>query len=318
MAERRREPQVRRRCADRTQAARPAGRACRARYAMQPACSAGEGRGGSRILNVPPLGTPWRLAAVAARALRVAERQPHLEREIRAQKVGEVGAVGTNDHPHLVFAQTQIVEQEIARSIAQHLMQRLPRRLRLERCVEERLDPRRIKVFRPAISRTAHRPDAPRRLARPRRRVAEHGDVAGDRAALGRRAIARELRVPRPHRRRRDLGEPVIRRPPAVHAMWRRRFHRARPAKVRPRAASRQRRRRAKARPSTAQSARTGPRVRPRLRRRRTALGPGSPRSGEGKRKMHLRPATMLSQQPGVSKSGVSEVIEPPSAQWLP
>ena len=46
-----------------------------------------------------------------------------------------------------------------------------------------------------------------------RRLVGAHGDVARDRAALGRRAVARERRVPRPRGRRRDLGEPEIRRP---------------------------------------------------------------------------------------------------------
>ncbi len=93
------------------------------------------GRGGRRFLflDVPPLGTFRRVAAAAARALRVAERQPHLEREIGAQEVGKVGAVGANDEPLLVFAQTQMVEQEIALPIAQHFMQRRPRRFRVER-----------------------------------------------------------------------------------------------------------------------------------------------------------------------------------------
>ena len=72
-----------------------------------------------------------RLAAAAARALRVAERQPHLEREIRAQEIRKVGAVGAKDDLHLVFAETQMVEQDIARSIAQHFMQRRPRRRRV-------------------------------------------------------------------------------------------------------------------------------------------------------------------------------------------
>jgi len=68
-----------------------------------------------------------RVAAAAARAIRVAERQPHLEGKICAQKVRKLGAVGAKDESHLVFAEAQIVEQEIARSIAQHLVQSRPR-----------------------------------------------------------------------------------------------------------------------------------------------------------------------------------------------
>ena len=70
------------------------------------------------ILNAEPLVALRRLAATAARALRVPERQPHLEREIRAQKVRKVGTVRANNEPNLVFAETQLIEQEIARSIA--------------------------------------------------------------------------------------------------------------------------------------------------------------------------------------------------------
>ena len=165
------------------------------------------------ILNVPPRGALRRLAAAAARALRVAERQPHLEREIRAQEVRKVGAVGANEEPHLVFAETQVVEQDIARSIAQHLMQRLPRRRRVERRIEELLDPCGIQVFRRAVPGIAQGPDAPFRRARPRRLAVAHGDLARDRAALGRRAVAREPHLPLPRGRRRDLGEPEIRRP---------------------------------------------------------------------------------------------------------
>ncbi len=40
----------------------------------------------------------------------------------------------------------------------------------------------------------------------------EHGDFARDRAALRRRPVARERRVPRSHHRRCDLGKPEIRR----------------------------------------------------------------------------------------------------------
>src|SRR6185437_12720452 len=73
------------------------------------------GRRGARlleVLNVPPLVALRPLAGAAARALRVTERQPHLEREIGAQEIWEVGAVRANDEPHLIFTQTQMVEQE--------------------------------------------------------------------------------------------------------------------------------------------------------------------------------------------------------------
>ena len=171
------------------------------------------GRTALGILNAEPLGAVRRLAAAAARALRITERQPHLEREIRAQEIRKVGAVGAKDDLHLVFAETQMVEQEIARSIAQHFVQRRPRRRRVERIVEKLLDPCREQVFRRAIPCIAQRPDAPRRRARRRRPVGAHGDVARDRAAPGRRAVARERRAPRPRGRRLDLGEPEIRRP---------------------------------------------------------------------------------------------------------
>src|SRR6516165_12581912 len=57
-------------------------------------------RGGSGLLllNVPPGIALRRLAAAAARALRVPERKPHLESEIGAQEIGEVGAVRANEN----------------------------------------------------------------------------------------------------------------------------------------------------------------------------------------------------------------------------
>ena len=176
-------------------------------------------RGGRReaclleILDVPPRVALRRLAGAAARALRVSERQSHLEREIGAQEVRKVGAVGANDQPHLVLAQAEMVEQDIARPVAQHLMQRRPRRRRVERRVKQLLDPGGIQVFRLAIPGIAQRPEAAIRRARSRRLDRTHGDLARDRAALGRRAVARKRRVPRPRGRRRDLGEPEIRRP---------------------------------------------------------------------------------------------------------
>jgi uncharacterized protein (UPF0261 family) len=64
--------------------------------------------------------------AAAARAFRVAVRQAHLEGEIGAQKVRQVGTVGANDHVDFVFAQTQVIEQHVARAIAQHFVQCIP------------------------------------------------------------------------------------------------------------------------------------------------------------------------------------------------
>src|SRR5215472_17913062 len=78
-----------------------------------------------KILNVPPRKAFRRLATTAARAFRIPERQSHLEREIRAQKVRKISAVGMKDESHLVFAQTQMVEQDVARPVAYHFMQRL-------------------------------------------------------------------------------------------------------------------------------------------------------------------------------------------------
>jgi hypothetical protein len=59
------------------------------------------------VLNAEPLVAIRRPAAPAARALRVSERQPHLEREICAQKIRKVGAVGAHDEPHLAFAEAK-------------------------------------------------------------------------------------------------------------------------------------------------------------------------------------------------------------------
>ena len=157
----------RRRCAGRRRAAgRPNRSAARLPDAAWPAAAGAAtvvlGRRWARleILDVPPREAPRRLAAAAARALRVAERQPHLEREIGAQEVRKVGAVGANDHLHRVFVETQMVEQEIARPVAQHFMQRRPRRRRVERRVEQLLDPGGIQIFRRAIPGIAQRPDA--------------------------------------------------------------------------------------------------------------------------------------------------------------
>jgi len=66
------------------------------------------------MLDVEPLVALRRFAAEAARAVRIAERQSHLEREISPQEVDEIGAVGTEAGLRIVLAASQIVEQEIA------------------------------------------------------------------------------------------------------------------------------------------------------------------------------------------------------------
>src|SRR5262249_46495735 len=162
------------------------------------------------ILNVPPPVAFRPLAAATARALRVAERQPHLEREIGAQEVGKISAVGANDHAHRVFAQTQVVEQDIAPPVGQQLMQRLPGERGIERRVEELLDPGGIQVFGLATPCVAQRPEASLGWLQPRRLGTAHGDVARDRAAFGWRALARELRVPGAGGRWGGLGGPEI------------------------------------------------------------------------------------------------------------
>src|SRR5262249_58172231 len=80
-------------------------------------CRRGHGlcrnRGGLRrflILNVPPLRTFRRRAAASARAFRIAERQPHLEGKIGAQKIGNIGTVRLHDEPFLVLAEPKRIE----------------------------------------------------------------------------------------------------------------------------------------------------------------------------------------------------------------
>ena len=93
-------------------------------------------------------------------------------------------------------------------------MQRRPRQRRVERRVEQLLDPGGIQVLGLAVPGVAQRPDAALRRARPRRLVGVHGDLARDRAALGRRVgRARASRCQVPAAGLRDLGEPEIRRP---------------------------------------------------------------------------------------------------------
>ena len=105
-----------------------------------------------------------------------------------------------------------MVEQEIARGVAHHLVQRRPRWLRIERIVEQLLDPGGEQVLGCAIPGIAQGPGAPRRGARAARFVRAHLDLARDRAASCARLPGRERRMPGARRWRLDLGEPEIRR----------------------------------------------------------------------------------------------------------
>ena len=159
-----------------------------------------------RIQNIRPRHAVRSLTPAAARAFREAVGQSHLEGVVGAQEVREVGAVGTDDHIHLVFAEPQMVEQEIARFIAQHDMQRGPRQRVVERRVEKLLDPGGVEILGFAIPGVAHRPYARTRTVRLRRHVGAHRDLAGDGAA-----VAGELRLPGAGGRGSDLAEPGIR-----------------------------------------------------------------------------------------------------------
>ncbi len=165
------------------------------------------------ILDVEPSRARRRLAATATRAFRIAERQSHLEREVGAQEVRKIGAIGPDDHSHLVLAQAEVIEQHIARAVAQHLVEGRPGRRRIERRIKQFLDPRRVEVFRRAIPFCVHRPDAPAHAMRLRRLAIGHRNVAGNRAACARPISARQCRVPRARGRRSNFRQPEIRRP---------------------------------------------------------------------------------------------------------
>ena len=138
-----------------------------------------------------------------------------------------------------------------------------------------------------------------------------HDDLARDRAALGRRAVARELRVPRPRGRRRDLDEPEIRRPAVPLTRC------GRDASI-----GRDQRKLALERLLRGEDD-AQRRALPRRDRRgqdrelgRVFAAAGwtfglCVRTEKRRRKMHPRSATMLSQQ---QQTGVQETIEPPGS----
>ena len=97
-----------------------------------------------------------------------------------------------------------MVEQKVARLVAQHDMQRRPRQRVVERRVEKLLDPGGVEVFGLAVPGIAHRPDAGATM-RLRRRVGAHRDLARDGAA-----IAGEFCLPGAGGGSCDLAEPGI------------------------------------------------------------------------------------------------------------
>ena len=79
------------------------------------------------IHDIPPLRTLRGFARATARTLGVSKRQAHLERKISAQEVRKVGAVRAINESLLILAETEMVEEKIARLIAQNFMKRGPR-----------------------------------------------------------------------------------------------------------------------------------------------------------------------------------------------
>ena len=157
------------------------------------------------MLDVEPL-----VALAAARAIRIAEWQPHLVRKIGAQEVCKICAVGMKVDRHIVFAETQIIEEKITRSIAQYFVPGFPRRLRVKRCIEKFRDPCREQIFCCAVPVVTNLPDAATRSPRRRRLLRAHDNIARDGPALGARGFARQCRVPCPGGRRGDFGNPEI------------------------------------------------------------------------------------------------------------
>ena len=163
------------------------------------ACLPAGGRERALVLDAPPLVASWRPAAAAARALRVAERQPHLEREIRPQEVRKVGAVGrTITIPIWSSRRPRWLNRNCATDrAAPHAAPATTAPHRAARRTASRS--RRNTGFPFARFQVLRRGQTlPSVALRPRRLLGAHGDLARDRAALGRRAVARELRLPRP------------------------------------------------------------------------------------------------------------------------
>src|SRR5579864_5995844 len=155
------------------------------------------------MLDIEPLATPRRLAA---RAIRIAERQPHLEGKIGPQEIDEVGTVRPQAGLRIVFVAAKIIEQKIARLVAQHLMPYFPVQVRLWRAIEQLLDPSRKQGFGRAVPTVAHLPDAARRNMEGLRLARGDRNFTADRAAIRRFDVALQHRAPGAGSRRGDLS----------------------------------------------------------------------------------------------------------------
>ncbi len=156
-----------------------------------------------------PLHAARRRAAATARAIGVAERQPELPREVRAEEERQVGAVGLEvQAARPVLVEPQMIVEEVTRRVAEHRLEMLPARLGVERIVEKTLDPCRVEKLGSAVPRALDRPRSARRRAS-RRIVADSDRVAGIRGGIsGRQAGAIRAHggnggLDRPPRRRR-------------------------------------------------------------------------------------------------------------------
>ena len=159
------------------------------------------------------------VAAAAAIALRDPEREAQLEREVGAQEVRQIRAVGADDRRVVrVLTAGEVIEEEVPLPVAQDLVQRRPARHLAVGGVEELLDPCGIHVFEVAVPAALDGPEAVRLLRRGGRPGLEGDDgeaLRGDALARLARAL-REGRVVEARLRRLDLGDEEVRRPAAA------------------------------------------------------------------------------------------------------
>src|SRR5262249_42326740 len=146
---------------------------------------------------------------VAAAALRETEREPELPREVRAQEVRQIGAVGLHAEPvRVVLPEAEMVVQEVALRVARDLVQRAPGGVLVERSVEQLLDPRGVEVLGRAAPLLRDGP-----YARPRILSCPVGGPDLDRAARERfRAVPDDGAI-LPGLAGDDVDVPPVRRP---------------------------------------------------------------------------------------------------------
>ncbi len=162
-----------------------------------------------RVLHVEPL-VAFRRTAAAARTIGIAERQSHLVGEVSTQEVDEVGAVGLQATLAFVFIAAEIVGEEVARLVAQHVIPGLPVQVLIGRRVEQLGDPGREQRLVGVIPAAFHLPEFSGRNRYRRGLGRADGDLVLDLAAIRRRAVERQRGVPFARRRLIDLGEPEI------------------------------------------------------------------------------------------------------------